>query len=64
MISLMDVDGQPAYLDMLPALTIGPALYPLFFRLDQDPEFGKHYPVQFYPAESKKKNIYIYIYHS
>lgn len=33
MINLMDADGQPAYLDMLPPLTIAPALHPLFFRL-------------------------------
>ena len=55
MINMTDVGGQPAFLDMLPALTIGPALYLLFFRLDQ--EFGKHYPVRFCPAESKKDII-------
>ena len=43
MINMTDVGGQPAFLDMLPALTIGPALYFLFFRLDQ--ELNKHYPV-------------------
>jgi hypothetical protein len=45
MINMTDVGGQPAFLDMLPALTIGPALYLLFFRLDQ--ELGKPYPVRF-----------------
>ena len=52
MINMTDVGGQPAFLDMLPALTIGPALYFLFFRLDQ--ELGKHYPVRFCPAENKE----------
>ena len=52
MINMTDVGGQPAFLDMLPALTIGPALYLLFFRLDQD--LDKHYPVRFHPAESKE----------
>ena len=53
MINMTDVGGQPAFLDMLPALTIGPALYFLFFRLDQD--FRTHYPVRFHPAESKSE---------
>ena len=52
MINMTDVGGQPAFLDMLPALTTGPALYFLFFRLDQ--ELGKHYPVRFCPAENKE----------
>ena len=49
-INMTDVGGQPAFLDMLPALTNGPALYFLFFRLDQ--ELSKHYPVRFCPADS------------
>ena len=49
MINMTDVDGQPAFLDMLPALTIGPALYLLFFRLDQ--ELREHYPVRFLQDE-------------
>ena len=53
MINMTDVGGQPAFLDMLPALTIGPALYFLFFRLDQD--LRTHYPVRFHPAESKSE---------
>ena len=51
MINMTDVGGQPAFLDMLPALTIGPALYLLFFRLDQ--ELGKKYPVRFHAADSE-----------
>ena len=53
MINMTDVGGQPAFLDMLPALTIGPALYFLFFRLDQ--ELSKHYPVRFHAADSEMK---------
>ena len=55
MINMTDVGGQPAFLDMLPALTIGPALYLLFFRLDQ--ELDKHYPVQFFSAESNEEIV-------
>jgi coiled-coil and C2 domain-containing protein 1 len=51
MINMADVGGQPAFLDMLPALTMGPALYCLFFRLDQ--ELNKLYPVRFHAADSK-----------
>ena len=51
MINMMEVGGVPAFLDMLPALTTGPALYLLFFRLDQ--ELHKHYPVRYLPADSK-----------
>ena len=51
MINMMDVGGQPAFLEMLPALTISPALYFLFFRLDQ--QLKKYYPVRFQSAESK-----------
>ena len=49
MINMTDVGGQPAFLDMLPALTIGPALYFLFFRLDQ--ELKERYPVRFLSDE-------------
>ena len=51
MINMADVGGQPAFLDMLPALTIGPALYFLFFRLDQ--ELKEHYPVRFLQDEKE-----------
>ena len=51
MINMIDVGGQPALLEMLPALTIGPALYFLFFRLDQ--ELRKRYQVRFHAADSK-----------
>lgn len=51
MINMADVGGQPTFLEMLPALTISPALYLLFFRLDQ--ELTKQYPVQFHAADSR-----------
>ena len=51
LINMADVGDQPAFLDMLPALTIGPALYLLFFRLDQN--LKQSYPVQFRAADSE-----------
>ena len=60
MINMTDVGGQPAFLDMLPALTVGPALYFLFFRLDQ--EFRKKYPVRFHAADSKHEVTLEYSY--
>ena len=55
MINMIDVGGQPAFLEMLPALTIGPALYFNFFRLDQ--ELRKHYRVRFCAAEGKAETV-------
>ena len=34
--NIVDIGGQPAFLDMLPSLTIGPAMYLLFTKLLQD----------------------------
>ena len=34
--NIADVGGQPAFLDMLPSLTIGPAMYFLFTKLIND----------------------------
>ena len=51
MINMVDVGGQPALLEMLPSLTIGPALYFLFFRLDQ--ELGKSYQVRYHPIDKE-----------
>ena len=36
MVNMIDVGGQQAFLEMLPTLTIGSALYLLFFRMDHD----------------------------
>ena len=45
LVSMVDTGGQPAFLEMLPALTISPALYLIFFRLNQ--ELKKTYQVQY-----------------
>ena len=55
MINMMDVGGQPGFVEMLPAFTTGSALYFLFFRMDQD--IHKLYPVRFLAAESSKETI-------
>ena len=36
LMNMVDTGGHPAFLEMLPALTMGPALYLIFFRLDQE----------------------------
>ena len=51
LINMMDVGGQPEFLDMLPALTVGSALYLLFFRLDQ--KLHERYPVTFLAPGTK-----------
>ena len=51
MINMVDVGGQPALMEMLPSLTIGPALYFLFFRLDQ--ELGKSYQVRYHAIDKE-----------
>ena len=35
-LNIADIGGQPAFLEMLPSLTIVPALYLVFMKLDQD----------------------------
>ena len=45
LINMSDVGGQPEFLDVIPALTVGAALYLLFFRLDQ--EIQERYPVKY-----------------
>ena len=55
MINMVDVGGQPAFLEMLPTLTIGPALYFLFFRLDQDLE--TFYQVRFLAANQQSETL-------
>ena len=50
MVNMIDVGGQQAFLEMLPLLTTGSALYLLFFRMDQ--EFEKYYHVKYCKDES------------
>ena len=45
LMNMVDTGGQPAFVEMLPALTVGPALYLIFFRLNQ--ELKKRYQVQY-----------------
>ena len=45
LMNMVDTGGQPAFVEMLPALTISPALYLIFFRLNQ--ELNKRYQVQY-----------------
>ena len=52
LVNMVDTGGQPAFLEMLPALTISPALYLIFFRLNQ--ELNKRYQLQ-YVSEAHEK---------
>ena len=45
LMNMVDTGGHPAFLEMLPALTMGPALYLIFFRLNQ--ELKSTYQIQF-----------------
>ena len=51
LMNMVDTGGHPAFLEMLPALTMGPALYLIFFRLDQ--ELKKSYKI-WYVSEDKE----------
>ena len=55
LMNMVDTGGQPAFLEMLPALTMGPALYLIFFRLDQ--ELKSTYQIQF--VSENNENIQI-----
>ena len=45
LLNMVDTGGQPAFIEMLPMLTIGPALYLIFLRLDQ--ELKQRYGIQY-----------------
>ena len=51
-IKMEDTGGQPEFMDMLPALTIGPALYLLFCNLFED--LKKHYTVSYCRPSGEK----------
>ena len=55
MLNVVDVGGQPGFVEMLPAFTTGSALYFLFFRMDQ--EIRKLYPVRFLAADSDEEIV-------
>ena len=54
LVNMIDIGGQPFFLDLFPALTIGPALFLVFFDLRQ--ELNEHYPVKFV-LDLEKDNV-------
>ena len=52
MVNMVDVGGQPAFLELCPAFTTGPALYFVFFRLDKDLKAKNE--VKFQSADGKE----------
>ena len=52
LMNMVDTGGQPAFLEMLPALTMGPALYLIFFRLDQ--ELKETYKIQYVSKDNEQ----------
>ena len=51
MLNMVDIGGQSAFLELCPAFTNGPALYLIFFRLDQ--ELKKNYQIKFQSADGE-----------
>ena len=51
--NIADIGGQPAFLDMLPSLTIGPALYLVFMKLTEG--LKTRYPVTFKRKDERGK---------
>ena len=56
LLNIVDIGGQPSFVEMLPALTVGSSLYFLFFRMDQ--ELRELYPVQFCASKSDR-NVHL-----
>ena len=52
LMNMVDTGGQPAFLEMLPALTMGPALYLIFFRLNQ--ELKQTYEIQYVSKDNEE----------
>ena len=52
MLNMVDIGGQSAFLELCPAFTTGPALYFIFFRLDQ--ELKKNYQIKYQSANSEE----------
>ena len=52
LMNMVDTGGQPAFLEMLPALTMGPALYLIFFRLNQ--ELKRTYEIQYVSKDNEE----------
>ena len=51
LMNMVDTGGQPAFLEMLPALTMGPALYLIFFRLNQ--KLKQRYQIQYVSEDNE-----------
>ena len=52
MLNMVDIGGQSAFLELCPAFTTGPALYFIFFRLDQ--ELKKNYQIKYQSANGEE----------
>ena len=52
MLNMVDIGGQSAFLELCPAFTTGPALYFIFFRLDQ--ELKKIYQIKYQSADGEE----------
>ena len=52
MLNMVDIGGQSAFLELCPAFTTGPALYFIFFRLDQ--ELKKNYQIKYQSADGEE----------
>ena len=50
--NMVDTGGQPAFLEMLPALTMGPALYLIFFGLNQ--ELKEMYKIHYFSKDNEE----------
>ena len=55
LLNMVDTGGQPAFIEMLPMLTIGPALYLIFLRLDQ--ELKQRYRIQYVSEDSEEVSL-------
>ena len=52
MLNMIDIGGQSAFLELCPAFTTGPALYFIFFRLDQ--ELKKNYQIKYQSSDGEE----------
>ena len=55
LMNMVDTGGQPAFLEMLPALTVGPALYLIFFRLNQ--KLKQRYQIQYVSEDNENVQL-------
>ena len=53
--NIADIGGQPAFLEMLPSLTIGPALYLIFMKLSEG--LTERYPVAFKCKDGRRSKL-------